>query len=472
MAAKEPAMRLAPALGLIASLMPPAAFAAAEPAEAAKAPEADRPVAVHLKAEPAQALYRSQLLGELDHAIGDHLVVAGLTIPARLDPKGNLELDLKGDGKFTTYARPATIAVPIPQDGGKRTFKLQLHLDRAADKAWTYRTVTQLSMQAGQDGLVVVDVNGDGTFNQPGIDGLCWAGSEWVFPLPAADERWCTPGLDLTGLAFGALGEDPHLSGRVLATTRPEALPVLLGVNRERVKLGLTPRPEDAKLSADLQQHCHYMALNKQLTHPEDSGKPGYTAEGNAAGMRSILGMGTAAENLALVMVGTYFHRQDVIRPESLAFGVGYDGAYGGIDGRSKVGHAPAAWWPVLCPVPDQRDIPTTYGKEMPDATPGDDRAGYPITAYFGTSRLKLSGHTLKAVAGSKNPGPVDCYEYDPQTGASANMTGYQRCVAIIPKDPLQDAATYEVTLQVEVDGKPWSRTWQFSTVGMARPRR
>lgn len=38
----------------------------------------------------------------------------------------------------------------------------------------------------------------------------------------------------------------------------------------------------------------------------------------------------------------TYFRRQEVIRPETLAFGVGYEGSYGGIDGRSVMGKAPA----------------------------------------------------------------------------------------------------------------------------------
>jgi hypothetical protein len=126
----------------------------------------------------------------------------------------------------------------------------------------------------------------------------------------------------------------------------------------------------------------------------------------------------------------------------------------------------------VLCPVPDQREISLTYQKESPDATPGDDRAGYPITVYFGTGKLKLTASSLKAVAGSKNLAPIDCYTFDPQTGASANMTGYQRCVAIMAKEPLESGATYEVSLSVDVDGKPWTKTWQFSTIGAPKPKR
>ena len=66
------------------------------------------------------------------------------------------------------------------------------------------------------------------------------------------------------------------------------------------------------------------MALNNILTHPEDKGKPGYSEEGHRAGMRSILGQGHSAEGVASGMVNTYFHRQDVIRPGSLAIRRGH----------------------------------------------------------------------------------------------------------------------------------------------------
>ena len=172
---------------------------------------------------------------------------------------------------------------------------------------------------------------------------------------------------------------------------------------------------------------------------------------------------------LALGMVNTYFHRQDVIRPHALAFGVGYEGAFGGIDGRSALGKAPAQYWPVLCPVPGQQNVGLNYGKEAPDACPGDAAAGYPITVYWGTSNLKIKSHSLKAVP----PGPlpkgavlpeVDCYLYDPAQGVEAGMTKFQQCVCLIAKDPLKPNTAYEVSLAVDVDGKPWSKTWRFST--------
>jgi len=174
-------------------------------------------------------------------------------------------------------------------------------------------------------------------------------------------------------------------------------------------------------------------------------------------------------------MVQTYFHRQDVLRPETQAFGVGYEGAFGGIDGRSNMAQAPAHTWPVLCPVPGQTGVGTHYGKESPDACPGNNNAGYPITVYFGTDKLKLVSHSLKEVgpaSAQATPGrplpagaaSIDCYPYDPDQGANKDFTRYQHCVCIISKEALKANIEYEVTLKVDVDGKPWTKTWRFST--------
>jgi len=452
--------------------------AAAEAPKAPAGPVEDRALRIAVTAQDGAVNFCAQLLGDLDCPVGDGIKLRGLTMPAKVDAKGQLELDVKGDGKSRTIARQDVISVTLKGDGDKpKTQNLKLQVFKREDGAWVYRNVTQLLVQIESEQFAIIDANGNGVYNEPGVDGMAWQGETYFFPLPAASERWCSAAQDFTGFQMGPWGENAAVHGRPLATAAAAALPVLKGVNEERVKVGLTPRPEDVKLSADLQKHCAYMAANGTLCHPEDKGKPGYSAEGNAAGMRSILGQGTPAPALAIRMVQTYFHRQDVIRPGTVGFGVGYDGRFGGIDGRTNCGKVPATFWPVLCPVPGQTGLATTYAKEMPDATPGDNEAGYPITAYFGTGNLKLTSHTLKAAgpAGSgvlpvalpKTPATgetVECYVFDPKTGASADMTGFQHCVCIIPKDPLKPNTEYEVTLNVEVDGKPWTKTWRFST--------
>jgi hypothetical protein len=450
-------------------------LAQSKPAAPAASDE-DRALPIRVAFQDATTSYQAQLLGDLDRPVGEGITMGAVLIPAAVNDKGGLELDLKNDGKPRTISgKREVISVAVQGEGEKpKTINVKLEFHRREDGTWVYRNLTVLHVQIGAEQFVIVDANGNGSYSDAKADGMAWEGRTWLFPLPGEHERWCSATMDLVGLQLGPLGEKAAIKGKPLATTVPAALPILKGVNEERVEIGLAPRPEDPKLSADLQKHCKYMSMTGVLAHPEEPGKAGYTPEGNAAGMRSILGRGTAPENVAAMMVGTYFHRQDVIRPASMAFGVGCEGTFTGIDGRTAMGQAPPQYWPVLCPVPGQAGVGTTYNKEAPDACPGAQSAGYPITVYFGTSNLKLKEWSLKALergAAQLPPGPksppgsaLDCYAFDPQTGASADMTRYQAAVALIPKDPLKVNVDYEVSMTVDVNGKPWSKTWRFST--------
>jgi hypothetical protein len=436
----------------------------------------EKTIRIQVAPQDVPSHFQAQLLGDLDRPVGDGLTLGGVIMPAKVNDKGALELDAKDNGKTRTITKRDIVSVQVQGEGDKpKSMTVKLEFRKREDGTWVYRNLTTLHVQIGAEQFVIVDANGNGSYADAKQDGMAWEGRTWLYPLPGEFERWCSATMEFTGLTLGPVGENASVKAKPLATTNPAALGILKGVNEERVEIGLTPRPEEPKLSADLQKHCKYMAANNMLTHPEEQGKPGYSKEGHEAGMRSILGRGRSAEDVAAMMVQTYFHRQDVIRPNTMAFGVGIEGAFTGIDGRSAMGQAPAVYWPVLCPVPGQSGVGLTYGKEAPDACPGDNSAGYPITVYFGTSNLKLTEGTLKMLPpgtgqlppGAKTPAgstPVDCYLYDPQTGASSDMTRYQMCVALIPKDPLKANADYEVTVSVDVAGKPWSRTWRFNT--------
>ena len=415
--------------------------------------------------------FRAQLLGELDRPVGDGINFGGTMRPAKVDDRGRLLLDDKANGKFRTISRRQVVTFSLLS--GKKKNSIRLEFRKTPEGAWVYRNLTVLLLKVGRDVFMIADVNGDGDYNEAGVDGMAWPGKDVLFPLPSESERWCSRELNLTGLIYGPLGETPAIKGHVLKTTLPRTLPILKEINELRSSLGLTPRPEDPELSADLQKHCDYMAKNKLLTHPEEKGKPGYSEEGHKAGRRSILSQGTPPERIASGMVRTYFHRQDVIRPGTLGFGVGFEDGYGGIDGRARRADEKGVKWPILCPMPGQPDAGVKYGKEAPDATPGDASAGYPITAYFGTKTLKLKSHSLKILGratGRRSPrgapagAEVSCYVYDPTTGASSSMSGYQRVVCIISKEPLKSSTVYEVRFEVEVDGKPWKKTWRFAT--------
>jgi hypothetical protein len=474
--------------GLFGPRTPAHATASTVPPAAAPFGAQDQPLRIALQPDPAPQPLKAQLLGELDRPVAPVIALGETRILTRINSRGELELDARGENRFAPCASEATAQTSLSRGLGKPPLTLNLLVKKKPDGAWTFRNVTVLAMKIEGADLLVADADSNGVYNEPGVDGLTWKGSAYLFPLPAPEERWCTPTHEVTGLRFGPLGEDPAASGRPMVCKVPAALEVLKGVNEERVKLGLTPRPEDAKLSEELQKHCVFMSLNKSLQHPEEKDKTGYSPEGHKAGMRSILSSGTTPQRVAQMMVNTFFHRLDVIRPNALAIGVGYEAAYGGIDGRTKLGKGAAGLWPVLCPAPDQEDVGLRYQKERPDAVPDDASTGYPITAYFATAKLKLSSYTLRAVAAGAPP-PVkfpavapppapppnnqnlECYTFDPsQNGPNAIHLRFQKVVCLIPKEPLPANTWYEVNLNLEVDGKPWSRTWRFRTLNPVPP--
>lgn len=440
--------------------------AAADPAK--PAPASDQPLALKAKVQAATVLYRSQILPPLDRPVGEAIAIGGRTMPARTTAKGALEIDVAGDGKHKTFAKPGPLSLTLEKDkpngrpGEKSRLPISLWLDKGADGAWTWRNATRITVQIGPDVVDLVDADGDGSWNGAGTDGLCWSGQEWVWPLPAADEPWCTPGAAIASFAIGPWGEEPKATGRALATVLPETLPMLRNLNQARARLGLPARPEDPALSAPLQKHCAFMVGTGVLAHPEDPGKPGYSVEGDEAGKNSILSKGVPPENVPDNMIATFYHRIDCVRPGTLGFGLGSQGGFCGIDGLRSLSKT-AGQWPILVPVPDQTEVPTAFITEKPDPIPGDKSAGFPITAYFDAEAVLKKG-VLTVVAGpGQKPGTmVDCYTFDSKAGGEVTHNRYQKVVALIAKEPLAVGATYEVAMEVEVGGKQWSRTWRF----------
>jgi len=440
----------------------------------------DEDVALSVKAGESKTTWRAQSLGAMDIPVGETIELRGCTIKTKAGERGELEVDLgeKFPKKLRTKGQ-VTVTLQDPEDE-KKKLTLKLEFQKGEGDKWTYRnsTVLTLKLKKAKTELTVVDANGNGIYNEAHVDGMAWPEEDVLFPLPAAADRWATEDMDLTGLAFGPWGEEPKAQGKTLASISPGALPVLIDVNRERIKRGLTPRPEDPNLTRPLQSHSQYMLTNNQLTHPEDANKPGYTKEGNDAGMRSILGMRQVPDDMAQGMVQTLYHRFDVIRANTLGFGVGWASGgrtgYGGIDGRTTLmGNAPAHWWPVLCPMPGEEDVPLTFRLESPDPIKGDTSAGFAVSAVFSGSNLKLEEHRLSVVDSKGKLGPaIDCYTFDSSDG----MMKFLHAAAIMAKDPLQPDTEYEAMLKVSVDGQSWTKTWRFHTMkgahGMPRRQR
>ncbi|MBA3707349.1 MAG: hypothetical protein H0W83_00850 [Planctomycetes bacterium] len=444
----------------VMSMLPIQIWAAHAAHEPAAAPAVDRPISFAL--HPARAKTRYLMQGDtvMDHPVGEAVILAGHRCPTRQPATGQLEIDLTGDGTYVTV-RPGSMTIALGSSNGHRGGTIDLAWSRASDGTWTYRTVTELSGMLGDERVAIIDVDGDGAFDHVGVDGIVLGDGAYAFPLPASDERWCTGKLEITGLSFGPMGQKPAAVGRLLATTTPATLPVLLGINGERRKVGVTPRPEDPALSAAVQMHCRYMAATGSLQNEETAGAPGFSPDGDAAGRESDIARNVEPARAAAHMTAALYHRQDLLRSDTLAFGLGVERGFIAIDGRRIL--APKAVLPILVPAPDQHDVPTRATRSHADPTPGDHDTGYPISVRFASSSAVLTTWKLE-LAGKSGAKSIDCHAVDAHGGGEIAYNQLYGIVGLIPKDPLQDGL-YRVSMTVDVGGTPWSRTWTF-TVG------
>src|SRR3954471_757849 len=185
------AMLICPGLWAAATKPP---VKAAEPATPAVSPVVgeDKALNVQVVAQDAPSFYGAQLLGDLDRPVGDAIKMKGLSLPARVDAKGQLELDVKGDGKFKVIAKQDVIPVTLKGEGDKpKTLNVKLQVFKK-DETWVYRNVTQLLVRIESENFVIIDANGDGIYNAPGVDGMAWENEKYLFPLAASAERWCS----------------------------------------------------------------------------------------------------------------------------------------------------------------------------------------------------------------------------------------------------------------------------------------
>lgn len=429
---------------------------------------ASQPITVSCKPAVAKRPFTSQLHASLDIPVGDAIKLRGLNLPARVTAAGALELSLSNNGQWRTVAPGTNLAVQLhqPTATGKSSLAIKLAFSRDQAGVWTYRNATPLELKFGKEAYWLVDVNGNGVYNEPQLDGIALAGSVMLWPLPAVNERWASDSTDLGGLSLLPWGEEPRLQGHPLSVPSKQALAMLQDTNHERLRLGLPPRPAAPLLNTALQQHCDYMAKNNRLDHDEQPGTPGYTLAGATAGSRANISS-SGPQNFSAGQMENLYHRFPHLLPHTIAFGVGVNGRFCGIDARSSMGKWLPEWGPVLCPAPGQEQVPLQFRTESPDPMKGDVTAGFPISAIFGTGRLKIVAATLHEVKAGQLGAVVPCVTFDPVNDALIRefMPTYGcSLVAMIATDPLQRGTTYEVTWELEVDGEPWTRTYRFST--------
>jgi len=251
-----------------------------------------------------------------------------------------------------------------------------------------------------------------------------------------------------------------------------DAAKVVDRINVHRKAAGLEPLATDPALSKGCAAHAAYLLTNVDHPstqglglHAEDPKLPGYTKEGEKAGKASVIFLGLEGEAAVEGWMGSLFHRIPLM--QSRLRKVGYGVARGGPAKVTVVLDATNGMGPVkdstvvLYPAEDQKDVPLAFVPEIPDPIPDslNNKAGYPITAIFAEGALiKDVKASLKDAEGNDVP----VWLSSPEKPAAAD---YQRnTVGLIARKPLRPQSAYTATVSALVRGKPWLKTWTFTT--------
>jgi uncharacterized protein YkwD len=253
----------------------------------------------------------------------------------------------------------------------------------------------------------------------------------------------------------------------------------LARLNSFRKSAGLKPVRLDLERSKACADHAAYLARHLEQTpdvriNEERSDLPGYTAAGEAVARRALirLGGGFSPHDAIDWLLASVLNRHFALNPilETAAFGAAMHGPRAGaiwvinLPFEGKVTTLPG---PTLYPGPDQKDVPFYFGRDISSLVPSQPKgtvAGFAISANFFPSQ-RLSN--IKAVLADATGKEIDCWLSTPKEPLAG--AGRYNQVLLAPKKPLAPASNYTVRLHADVNGKPWTRTWSFTTIDMER---
>jgi hypothetical protein len=301
------------------------------------------------------------------------------------------------------------------------------------------------------------DVDGNGKFDDLGVDGLIMTNMPFLVPL---EEK------TILGASEFLWKVEPDGSA---VSFRRDPLPisegqkkVLIQFNLWRVMNGLPAVTIDQQLSDACNEHCAYMEFHSELTHEQDPGKDGYTREGAEAGKRSCIGEEGPVESVHL-FYATFYHRLPLIHPGTKAIGVGASQRYAAVDGLTRRDRRTEWIYPVIVPAPNSFGHLTHFAHEAPDPLPeGAPPAGFPITLTFATGKITDARVELRVKDEKGAVLPV--YLSSPESPANEKRPDNRMSICAIPRAPLKPLTTYWVKATYKLDGQAREHTWKFNT--------
>jgi hypothetical protein len=222
------------------------------------------------------------------------------------------------------------------------------------------------------------------------------------------------------------------------------------------------------ELSRGAMAHARYLTLHpEQLrawpdAHEEWPDREGFSPEGSAAGLRSVIAPGSTSPKDAIDgWMGTFYHRLPLLAPGLLAIGYGQHEGTAVLDSGSLVETWAREGVYVVWPPQGAKGVPLGFNPELPHPVPGEDQAtwGYPITiqGVLTDSRFTMALYEGKVDAAHRVP----CHLSTPDAPTNPELApGGAAC--LIPKTRLKPGCTYVVEALHLTGGE--TLRWSFRT--------
>jgi Cysteine-rich secretory protein family len=296
--------------------------------------------------------------------------------------------------------------------------------------------------------------------------------------------RITTVAVSLCLFAGGYVVGTAVLPARTGAAPSPGFIPPAAGwlatVNYYRAMAGVGSVVEDPALTSSATKHSCYM-LQNNISHDEEPGLPGYSAEGDVAGNSGNVAVSSVVNtsdrsHIELWMSGP-FHAIGVIRPNLLSTGFGkcdqastptpwHSGAT--LDVLRGLGSAPRPSQPILFPGNGTTTNLDRFVTETPSPLEFCGWTGLTV----GLPIIALMPEAPTSVSGTMS-GPNGPIETCVLSGANTNAVAQQilqadNAVVVVPKTVLSEG-TYQITVGTAARTTSWSfGVSQAAAVGVA----
>jgi uncharacterized protein YkwD len=272
----------------------------------------------------------------------------------------------------------------------------------------------------------------------------------------------------------------------------PTPLPAaawLVDLNQYRVMAAIPTLAENTAWNTGALHHSRYLVENDTLTHVEDPGNPWYTSDGAQAGAHGDVYGASDPSTPATMAIDAWisapFHALWILTPGITEVGFGSDSAALPADPFQMAatlqftdnGFVPAPPGGITYPIPwpgngSTTPLSTYDGNEEPDpltSCPGYSApTGLPITVQFAAPTSGVSSFTVKQNGNQVTACAFDATSYvNPDSNAQSigrAIMAMDNAVVVIPQQPLQGGATYDVAIVAGGQSARWSFTVDFAT--------